>query len=127
MADIVYPGQPAGVLNQEQLPSNYDLALYKGDYFQTSVVIKDNTGDPINLSGYTAKCSIRENYTSVESFDADCTITPAEGRVDILFPTSIMETLEAGEYIWDFQVTNPDGNVRTYLTGDVKVWDEVTI
>jgi hypothetical protein len=126
MADIVFPGQPSGVLGQEQLPSNYDLVLYRGDYFSTYVVIKDSTGSPIDLNGYTAKCSIRENYGSVSSFDATCNVTTDEGRVEILFPSSVVETITAGSYIWDFQITNPDGNVRTYLAGDVTVYDEVT-
>jgi hypothetical protein len=126
MADIVFPGQSSGILGRESLPSNYDLELYRGDYFSTSIVLKDSTGVVLNLSGYTAKCSIRTSFSATESFDATCTITAAEGRVDILFPSSVTETIAAGDYIWDFQVTNPDGNVRTYLAGDVKVWDEVT-
>jgi len=126
MADIVFPGQPAGVLGQDQLPSNYDLVLYRGDYFSTSVVIKDSNDTPINLNGYTAESSIRQSFSSVSSFDATCTITPSAGRVDILFPSSVVEEITAGSYVWDFQVTNPDGNVRTYLAGDVTVYDEVT-
>lgn len=125
MADIVFPGMATNY-SLQQLPANYDLSLYKGDYFQTSIVIKDSTGSPVNLTGYTAKCSVRSGYDAVESFDATCTITAIDGKVDILFPSSVTEQLDAGDYIWDFQVTNPDGNVRTYLTGDVKIWNEVT-
>jgi hypothetical protein len=126
MTDTVFPGQPAGVLGQESLPANYDLVLYKGDYFNTSVVIKDNVGAVINLTGYTAKCSIKASYSSVTSFDATCTITALSGLVDIMFPSSVMEDIPAGSYVWDFQVTNPSGNVRTYLAGDVTVYGEVT-
>ena len=126
MADIVFPGQLSGVLGRESLPSNYDLELYRGDYFSTSVVLKDSDGIVLDLTGYTAQCSIRASYSDVTSYDATCTITPASGLIDVLFPTSVMETLAAGSYIWDFQVTNPDGNVRTYLAGDVTVFDEVT-
>lgn len=127
MTDTVFPGQPAGVLGQESLPSNYDLVLYKGDYFNTSVVIKDNAGVVINLTGYTAKCSIRASFSSVTSFDAVCVITPLSGLVDITFPSTVTDDLAAGSYVWDFQVTNPSGNVRTYIAGDVTVYGEVTI
>jgi hypothetical protein len=126
MTDIVFPGQPAGVLGQESLPANYDLVLYKGDYFETSVVIKDNVGTAINLTGYTAKCSIKSSYSASSSFDATCTITALSGLVDIMFPSSVMEDIPAGSYVWDFQVTNPSGNVRTYIAGDVTVYGEVT-
>lgn len=127
MTDIVFPGQPAGVLGEESLPRNYDLVLYKGDYFNTSVVIKDNVGTVINLTGFTAKCSIKSSFSASSSFDATCTITPLSGLVDIMFPSSVMGDIPAGSYVWDFQVTNPSGNVRTYLAGDVTVYGEVTI
>jgi hypothetical protein len=126
MADIVFPGQLSGVLGRESLPSNYDLELYRGDYFSTSVVLKDSTGAVLNLTGYTAECSIRQTFSSTEAFTATCNITAGEGRIDILFPSSVTSDIVAGDYIWDFQVTNPDGNVKTYLAGDVRVYDEVT-
>ena len=128
MADIVFPGISAGgPLGQDYLPANYDLVLYKGDYLPFAVTLKDSTNEPINLTGYTAKCSIRANYGASESFDADCTITPAAGKVDIVFPSSLTSTLTAGAYIWDFQITDPDGNNRPYFTGDVTVYGEVSV
>jgi hypothetical protein len=126
MADIVFPGQAAGgPLGRDYLPENYDLELYKGDYFAISVTLK-NDGVALNLTGYTGKCSIRQNYDAVETFDADCTIDPLVGQIDIVFPSSVTSTIDAGTYIWDFQLTNPDGNNRTYFAGDVTVFGEVT-
>jgi hypothetical protein len=126
MTDIVFPGRPAGVLGQETLPQNYDLVIYKGDYFNTSVVIKDNSGVPINLTGYTAKCSIKASASASTSYDATCTVDATNGYVDITFPSSVTKDIAAGSYVWDFQVTNPSGNVRTYLAGDVTVYGDVT-
>lgn len=127
MADIVFPGKAAGgPLGQEYLPANYDLVLYKGDFFQVAVTLKDSLGDPINLSGYTAQCSIKANLGATDSFNAMLTVTPELGKVDILFPSSVTSLLNAGDYVWDMQLTDVDGNVRTYFAGDVKVYGEVT-
>lgn len=126
MADIVFPGQLAGVLGQNYLPSNYDLKLYQGDFFAFSITLKDALGDPFSLTGYTAKCTIRASYGATEAFLATCSVTAAEGKIDVLFPSTVTATIEPGDYIWDFQVTNPDGNHRTYLTGDVQVYGEVS-
>jgi len=79
------------------------------------------------LNGFTAKCSIRANYTASESFDAECTITPAAGKVDVVFTSELTSALSAGPYIWDFQITDSDGNNRTYFTGDVTVYGEVSV
>ncbi len=127
MADIVFPGLSAGgPIGQDYLPANYDLVLYKGDYLPFAVTLKDVSQNPLNLTGYTAKCSIRQNYDSSDAFDAECTITAEDGKVDVVFPSSLTSTLSAGSYIWDFQVTDQDGNTRTYFTGDVTVYGEVS-
>lgn len=127
MADIVFPGMAAGgPIGQDYLPANYDLVLYKGDYLPFAVTLKDSSNNPLSLTGFTAKCSIRANFDSVESFDAECTITPNAGKVDIVFPSSLTSTLSAGPYIWDFQITDADGNNRTYFAGDVTVYSEVS-
>jgi hypothetical protein len=127
MADIVFPGLAAGgPIGQDYLPANYNLVLYKGDYLPFAVTLKDSSEAPLNLTGYVAKCSLRANYDSEETFDATCTITPMSGKIDILFPSSLTSTLSAGSYIWDFQVTDADGNSRTYFTGDVTVYGEVS-
>lgn len=126
MADIVFPGQLAGVLGQNYLPSNYDLKLYQGDFFAFNVTLKDALGDPYDLTGFTAKCTIRASYGAVEKFEAECTITPAEGLIEVLFPSDVTVLITPGDYIWDFQTTTPEGNNRTYLTGDVQVYGEVS-
>jgi hypothetical protein len=127
MADIVFPGATAGgPIGQDYLPANYDLVLYKGDFFSMSITLKDAAEAPVDLTGYTAQCSIRPTLGATETYNATLTITPAAGKVDVLFPSTVTATLAAGDYVWDFQLTKADGNVRTYFAGDVKVYGEVT-
>lgn len=127
MADLVFPSTPvSGVLGQEFLPSNYDLVLYRGDYFPISVTLKDSNGVAINLTGYTAKAQIKKNYSDNAPYDFTVTMDAPNGKVNLVLTSTVSETILAGNYIWDFQVTNPSGNVRTYLAGDVVVYDEVT-
>jgi hypothetical protein len=125
MADIVYPGVVAGgPIGAEYLPKNYDLVLYRGDYISMSVTLKDSLGVPLNLTGYTAKCSIRKDYSAATSYDAICTVNAATGKILVEFPSSVTTDMAAGDYIWDFQTTI-SGNNRTYFAGDVKVYGEV--
>lgn len=128
MADIVFPGSVAGgPLGSDYLPTNYDLVLYRGDYFSFSITLKDSLGAPINLVGYSAQSSIRESFDAATSYDAVVAISaPSTGVIDVTFTSAVTEDLEPGDYIWDFQVTEPSGNKRTYLAGDVKVYGEVT-
>lgn len=127
MADIVYPGQTAsGVLGQDFLPSNFDLVLYRGDYFPLRITLKNPDNTVLNLTGYTAKASIRATYDDPLAYNFTVAITAATGVIDITLPSTVSTTISAGSYIWDFQVTEPSGNVRTYIAGDVQVHDEVT-
>lgn len=128
MADIVYPGQtPGGTLGVDFLPSNFDLVLYKGDYFPLRVTLKDPvTTLPIDLTGYTAAAQIRTDFEDPIAYDFEVAITPGIGQVDLLLSSATSETIPAGSYVWDFEVTDPSGNVRTYITGDVQMLNEVT-
>ena len=127
MADIVRPGAPAeGPLNAEAMPANFDLVIYKGDYVELFITVKDASGNAIDLTGSTPAAQLRSDYEDATAIDFICTLTGTTGRVRVFLPSSISASLETGDYIWDFQVTDAGDMTRTYLTGDVVVYDEVT-
>lgn len=128
MADIVYPGQtPGSTLNSEALPDNRDIVIYKGDYLEIFVTLKDELGVEIDLTGYTPEAVLKSDYNDRSPKPFTCTLAdPEAGKVRIFLSSSITSTLLPGSYIWDFQVTNPEGETRTYLAGDVIVYNEVT-
>lgn len=127
MADIVYPGRTAGgTLGTGFMPANYNMELWRGDYFPMTITLKNDNGTALNLTGYTAKASIRANFDDPVAYNFTVTITAATGTISIVLPSSVSSTIPAGDYIWDFQVTEPSGNNRTYIAGDVRIFDEVT-
>lgn len=129
MADIVNPGAAAGgPINSGAMPSNQNLEIYKGDFVEIFVTIKDfNTGVPVNLTGYTPAAVLKSGYEDYTPKPFVCTITnAAAGIVRIFMSSSYTKTLLPGSYIWDFQVTSPTSETRTYLAGDVTVYNEVT-
>lgn len=128
MADIIYPGKVAGgPINAGAMPSNYDLSIYKGDAVKFTVTVKDSNGSAVDLTGYTAKASLKANYSDDSPVDFVCTISNAAGGVvSVYLSPSTSSSLSLSDYIWDFQLTEPSGDVRTYLTGDVQVTPEVT-
>lgn len=126
MADIVYAGADAGTpLNQAALPANNDLVIYKGDYVRLLVTVRDSTGNAINLTGTTPKAVLKSDYTDRDPKPFACTIKGL-GQVEIFLSSAVTSTLLPGSYIWDFQITFADSQTRTYLAGDVTVYNEVT-
>ena len=126
MADIVYPGKESGTaLNSGDMPINQDLLIYKGDYVEFYVTIKDSAGVPISLAGQTPAAQLRKNYTDESPVDFVCSTFGSQVR--IYLPSAVSATLDpSSSYIWDFQLTNASSETKTYLTGDVTVYNEVT-
>lgn len=129
MADIVYPGKAAGgPINAGAMPGNYDLSIYEGDAVKFTVTVKDATNAAVNLTGYTAKAVLKKSYVDASPVNFVCTITnPTAGVVTLYLAPATTAALDTNSgYIWDFQLTEPSGDVRTYLAGDVTVLPEVT-
>ena len=129
MADIVYTGQAAGTpLNSGALPANTDLVIYKGDYVRLKLTITDSSSDPVNLADAEPAAVLKSDYTDRSPKPFVCTVVGdgSTGEVQVFMSSAITSQLLPGSYIWDFQITFDDNETRTYLAGDVTVYNEVT-
>lgn len=128
MADIVYPGQtPGQVLNEDSLPTNSDVVIYKGDYVEFFVPLKDAAGAAIDITGWTARAVLKSDYNDRAPKPFTCTISDAVAGIVKVFMSSTQTTeLLPGSYIWDLEAENTDEEVRTFYAGDVTVYNEVT-
>lgn len=127
MADVIFPGQaPNNTLGTTKLPENMDLAIWRGDAQEYFIVFTGSDGTPLDLTGCTAQAVIRASFTSPTTYNFDCTITaPTQGKVTLYMSSPTSATIPAGSFIWNFQLTMPNSDVRTYLAGDCIVYDEV--
>jgi len=109
----------------------YDLKLTKGDTFDgvTFTVTDSDTGAAIDLTDYSARMEIRSGSktgTVAATFttDSGLTIADAEGGQISIDPFSV--TYDAGYYQYDIQFTDGDGDVYTWIGGQVRVVQDVT-
>lgn len=125
MADIIFPGEePVAALGTTKLPTNVDLAWWKGDSQEFVVKFKDDLGNPMILTGYTPAAMIKASFTAPTSYNFTTTVQNGN-EIRVYLPSTISSTIPAGDYIWNLQVTAPNGDVRTYLAGDVTVYEDV--
>lgn len=125
MADIIFPGEePSDVLGTTKLPSNVDLAFWKGDSQEFFVRLKDDLDNPIILTGYTPLAVMKASFNSPTSYNFTTAIQNGN-EIRVYLPSSVSKTIPAGDYVWNLQITAPNGDVRTYLAGDVTVYAEV--
>lgn len=102
-----------------------DLAIYQGDDWGALVTL--NGGLPLDvIDGYTALAQIRECVAD----DCDDVAAVIDAQVQspyVLLGLQAAQTvLLCGEYVWDLQITSPEGGVSTILAGKVRVTSEVS-
>ena len=104
-------------------PGSYDLALYRGDSYTWRFVLwEDETkATAIDLAGVTVTAQWRDG---VSVHDFACTVT-LPNIVDVELPADAWEDVPASG-VWDMQLTDDMGAVRTVVAGRVAVTSDVT-
>lgn len=111
---------------------NYDFVIEQGATFYQELVWKDSVGDPIDLTGYTARMQIRK---TVKSSDAILSLTTENGRITlgdaegtITLEVDAEDTADLTEFcgVYDLEVEASDGTVTRLIQGQIEVSREVT-
>lgn len=125
MADIIFPGDiPSDDLGTTRLPNNVDMVFWRGDSQTYVIALTAEDGAAIDLTGFTAKAAIKAGFDATTKYDWTCTITG--NSITLYLPSSVSSTIPAGSYVWDFKlVDSVTHDQRTYLAGDVTIYDEV--
>jgi hypothetical protein len=101
----------------------YDVRMTQGDSFIEELLMEDGEGDALDLAGYTFRSQIRR--TADNGLVAEFTIAVDGPTVTRSLLPSVTSGLE-GIYVHDFQWTDPQGNIRTLLSGNFEIEAEVT-
>lgn len=112
--------------------AQYDFEIIQGATFTQPFVWKDGDGDPVDLTGYTARMQVRK---SVQAEDVLLEATTANGRIVIdpltgtftlTLSASVTESIDwlCGQY--DIELVDSDGVVVRILEGHIAVSREIT-
>jgi hypothetical protein len=104
-----------------------DLEVYQGDDYAATVTVANVTGTTPDLTGYTAHAQIRLTPAdhSPKLIEMVTHVSPPN-TILLSIPNAQTVTLIYAHYVWDLQVTAPDGTITTLLAGYVDVTQEVT-
>lgn len=127
MADVIYPGEePQGDMGLSRLPQNVDFSMWQGDKQDFLIKLENEDETPIDLSDFTPEAIIRADFDDPTTYAFECTVQGANNNEIYLYMGSdVTETMPAGDYIWNLQIVDSNGDVRTLLAGDVKVLAQV--
>lgn len=110
----------------------YDITIEQGADFFINLTYKDDTGSPIDLTGYSARMQVREDYSSATALvdattgNGDITLGGVSGSIDIHIPASVTGALNFDTGKYDIEIVDASGVVTRLLQGSVVLSPEVT-
>ena len=110
---------------------DYDISTEQGSSLSRVVTYNDASGNPVNLTGYTARMQVRPRassgfaYLSLTSSSGGLTLGGTTGTITILVDGSVTSAIPAGRYVYDLEVVSGQ-YVDKVMGGDFVLSAEVT-
>ena len=94
---------------------------YSGATLSLSFACKDENGDAVNLTGYTARAEVRPTISSSTiTLNLAPTIpTPADGIISVSIADEVTALIEPGAYVWGLVLVTPAGGVIPIESGPI--------
>jgi len=96
-----------------------NISIDQGTSFNTTINLTDDSGNPLDLSAYTANSQMRRWYTSSNSINFG--ITLANGSIVLSMNSAITANLSYQRYVYDVVVTDSTNTVTRVVEGIVTV------
>jgi hypothetical protein len=122
---MVVEATPRAVTTVGTLPSPVNLVLYQGDDFYLDLLVRDPSGNPVDVDGQIPKADIRL-AAGATSVLAAFVATVVDNFTISLHLTSAESTKLTASAVWDVQITDLAGVVTTLAAGSVTVVRQVT-
>lgn len=103
-----------------------NLVIDQGTDFSTSINVTNDDGDVVDLTGYTAAAQMRKHYTSSNAYNFTTSVNEAQGIVTISMTANTTESITAGRYVYDCELTSNTSVVTRLVEGIVTVTPQVT-
>lgn len=108
------------------LPATFDINYYRGDTYEFIINAKDNEGNPLSLTGWTALFTIASSRGPSPTFSVAADATIDGSQIICTISPTVGASLTSGPYVYDVQVKQSATNVYTYLTGNISVTLDVS-
>ena len=103
-----------------------NIVVDQGPDFSTTITVRDNSGNAINLTNYTGHGQIRKHYTSTTAHNMQIVFENPRTNGQITMKLSRTQTANLASYVYDVEVTD-NANTRSRLVeGIVTVTPQAT-
>jgi hypothetical protein len=112
-----------------QTPSTINICRRRGDTFPFVVVVRDENGDAINISGFSYLLTVDPSDAPTDALSnlfqlTGTIIDAANGRVQ--FQPTAGNADNVGDYFHDIQQTDGGGDIRTIAVGTFQFVQDIT-
>lgn len=109
----------------------FDFELDQGDSILEEVAYTDDNGDPVNLTGFTARMQVRKTAASSYAYlvltsASGLSIDTDDGIITIAVSPASTALIPAGNYVYDLEVVDSSGYTEKLLAGKFILRGEVT-
>lgn len=103
-----------------------NIQIDQGADFATTILVAQESGEPLSLAGFSGNSQIRKSYSSSNSVAFTLEIEANTGLVTLSLTNGQTSNLESGRYVYDV-VLRDDQNVATRVVeGIITVTPRVT-
>lgn len=103
-----------------------NLIIDQGTDYSTSVLLQNDTGEAVNLSGYVANAQLRKTYSSSNAHTFTTQVDTATGSIILSMTDTQTANINPGRYVYDVYVTDTSNVVSRIVEGIVTVTPRVT-
>ncbi len=100
------------------------IIMTRGDTLKTEITITDSNGDEYKAKdGDSIRFALKHNYN-----DTECLIykeIPYDTQILQLDPEDTKSLNQPDTYVYDIQITMADGTVNTFISGKMRIREEV--
>jgi hypothetical protein len=105
-----------------------NILIDQGADYSTSLTVTEDDGTATDLTGYTGAGQIRKHYASASAYDFVVTFSAdrSNGVVTLSLGRAVTETIEAGRYVYDVEITSSANNRTRLVEGIATITPQVT-
>jgi len=109
-------------------PGTYNFSYYKGDTNEFVIRPKNSSGSAFDLTGYSAEFFIASARGDNPSFsvEAQAVVSAVNDTITCTILPGVGNTLDAGSYVYDVQISSGAALIFTVITGTISVTEQVT-
>lgn len=113
------------------IPGNHDIIMPKGSTYSETFTYKID-GNPVNLTGYTARMQARQSHTSSSTVlnmtteNGKISLGGTAGTITLNLTATETAAITQTQLVWDIELVSAGGQVQRLIEGSIILTPEVT-